>query len=242
MPVISVQQNARTAAPSNQTTSERPEQPERPEPPERVVRTTVITGQDLGAQISNQVRQSIQDATRGVVQPHEVQGEVQREIQQEIRNAEQRVRNAERKVREARTDDQRGAAQQDLFGAQTELNALRSVAQASPVMVHTGQPTTFPNNVIPPQAVDISIAFFIMMAVIIIGWPLARAFGRRLERRGERPDGIDPALTGQLQRIEQAVEAMSIEIERISESQRFLAKLQSGAAPERSALGAGERR
>jgi hypothetical protein len=97
-------------------------------------------------------------------------------------------------------------------------------------------------DVIPPQAVDISIAFFIMMAVIIIGWPLARAFGRRLERRGEVSTGADPALTGQLQRIEQAVEAMSIEIERISESQRFLTKLQSSAAPERTALGAGERR
>jgi hypothetical protein len=97
-------------------------------------------------------------------------------------------------------------------------------------------------DVIPPQAVDISIAFFIMMAVIIIGWPLARAFGRRLERRGEIATGADPALIGQLQRIEQAVEAMSIEIERISESQRFLTKLQSSAAPERTALGAGERR
>ena len=97
-------------------------------------------------------------------------------------------------------------------------------------------------DVIPPQVVDISIAFFIMVAVIIIGWPIARAFGRRLERRGEVPAGPDPALAGQLQRIEQAVEAMSIEIERISESQRFMAKLQSGAAPERTALGAGERR
>jgi hypothetical protein len=97
-------------------------------------------------------------------------------------------------------------------------------------------------DVIPPQAVNISIAFFILVAVIIIGWPIARALGRRLERRGEIPVGIDPALAGQLQRIEQAVDAMSIEIERISESQRFMAKLQSGASAERSALGATERR
>ena len=97
-------------------------------------------------------------------------------------------------------------------------------------------------DMIPPQAVDISIAFFIMIAVIIIGWPLARAMGRRLERRADAPARPDPAITGQLQRIEQAVEAMSIEIERISESQRFMAKLQNGAA-ERPALGAaGERR
>ena len=98
------------------------------------------------------------------------------------------------------------------------------------------------DDLIPPQAVDISIAFFIMMAVIIIGWPLARAFGRRLERRADAPALADPAIAGQLQRIEQAVEAMSIEIERISESQRFMAKLQTGSAAERSALGVGERR
>lgn len=97
-------------------------------------------------------------------------------------------------------------------------------------------------DVIPRQAVDISIAFFVMLAVIIIGWPLARAVGRRLERRADAPALPDPAIAAQLQRIEQAVEAMSIEVERISESQRFMAKLQSGAAADRAALGTAERR
>jgi hypothetical protein len=89
-----------------------------------------------------------------------------------------------------------------------------------------------PNNGIPPQVVDISIGFFIMCAVIAIGWPLARAFGRRMERRTETP-ALNPGMADQLQRIEQAVDAMSIEIERISESQRFLAKLQNAQTPER---------
>lgn len=96
-------------------------------------------------------------------------------------------------------------------------------------------------DVIPRQVVDISIAFFVMLAVIIIGWPLARAVGRRLERRADAPALPDPAIAAQLQRIEQAVEAMSIEVERISESQRFMAKLQSGAAGDRTALGTAER-
>lgn len=96
------------------------------------------------------------------------------------------------------------------------------------------------DNVIPQQAVDMAFGFFIMCAVMVIGWPLARAFGRRIERRGDAV-AIDPAVAGQLQRIEQAVDAMSIEIERISESQRFLAKLQNGVA-ERGALPSVERR
>ena len=109
------------------------------------------------------------------------------------------------------------------------------------VIVHTRQPMGFARDVIPPQAVDISIAFFIMLAVIIIGWPLARAWGRRLERRADLPALPTVAMASQLQRIEQAVEAMAIEVERISESQRFMAKLQSGSA-ERAALETGERR
>jgi hypothetical protein len=105
-------------------------------------------------------------------------------------------------------------------------------APVAPVLA--GQPGIYVapsgmDNVIPPQAVDLAFGFFIMCAVMVIGWPLARAFGRRIERRGSTAV-IDPALSGQLQRIEQAVDAMSIEIERISESQRFMAKLQNGAS------------
>jgi hypothetical protein len=96
------------------------------------------------------------------------------------------------------------------------------------------------DNIIPAQAVDIAYGFFIMCAVMVIGWPLARAFGRRIERRADTAV-VDPAVSGQLQRIEQAVDAMAIEIERISESQRFLTRLQSGPA-ERGAVPSVERR
>jgi hypothetical protein len=119
-------------------------------------------------------------------------------------------------------------------------------APVPPMPVLAGQPGTIyvaptgMDNVIPQQAVDLAFGFFIMCAVMVIGWPLARAFGRRIERRGST-QGLDTAVTGQLQRIEQAVDAMSIEIERISESQRFMAKLQNGAA-ERGALSSVERR
>jgi hypothetical protein len=190
----------------------------------------VVPAIPTGDQLREQIRQTIQAATQAATES--------RDMQQAVRDAERHVRDAERHVRDARTDDQRGAAQQELFGARTELSALQG---ANRIVVHTEQPMRLADDMIPPQAVDISIAFFIMIAVIIIGWPLARAMGRRLERRADAPALPDPAITGQLQRIEQAVEAMSIEIERISESQRFIAKLQNGSA-ERAPLGAGERR
>ena len=82
------------------------------------------------------------------------------------------------------------------------------------------------------RAEHIAYGFFTMCAVIVVGWPLARAFGRRVEKRGTVAP-LHPAAAEQLQRIEQGMEAMAIEIERISESQRFLAKLQSGSSVQR---------
>ena len=78
---------------------------------------------------------------------------------------------------------------------------------------------------IPQQAVTIALGFFAMIAVMVVGWPIARAFGRRIERRGQVA-ALDAGTMEQLQRIEQAVDAMAIEVERISESQRFMARLQ----------------
>ena len=64
------------------------------------------------------------------------------------------------------------------------------------------------------------------LAVIVVGWPISRALGRRLERRVRVSDRATRNVSEQLQRIEQAVEAVAIEVERISEGQRFLAKIQ----------------
>jgi hypothetical protein len=103
--------------------------------------------------------------------------------------------------------------------------------------VHTG----IPQDIIPPQAVDISYGFFAMVAAIFIGLPLSRAFGRRLERTAGAK-ALSPAVMAQMQRIEQAVEAMSIEVERISEAQRYYTKLQAGQHAEPGALPSGDRR
>jgi hypothetical protein len=94
---------------------------------------------------------------------------------------------------------------------------------------------------IPPQVVDLAYGFYAMFAVMVIGWPLARAWGRRLERGGASAS-LSPAMGEQLQRIEQAVDAMALEVERISEAQRYLTKLQTGQVTEPAALPSGENR
>jgi len=79
---------------------------------------------------------------------------------------------------------------------------------------------------IPPEAVDISIAFFITCAAIIIGWPLSRAFARRMDRRGASGQ-IPGDIANQLTQLNQAVDAIAVEVERISEGQRFTSRLLS---------------
>jgi hypothetical protein len=87
--------------------------------------------------------------------------------------------------------------------------------------------------------VDLAYGFYAMAAVMVIGWPLARAWGRRLERGGSAAT-LPPAMGEQLQRIEQAVDTMALEVERISEAQRYLTKLQAGQVAESAGLPSGE--
>ena len=87
-------------------------------------------------------------------------------------------------------------------------------------------PRSFPDEGIPPQAVDISIAFFLTIAAIIIGLPLARAFARRMDRRGGAAP-VPNEIASQLTHLNQAVDAIALEVERISEGQRFATRLLS---------------
>jgi len=81
-------------------------------------------------------------------------------------------------------------------------------------------------DVIPPQAVDISIAFFVTIALIIIGLPIARAIARRMDRRPVQTQ-IPSDVSAQLNQLNQAVDAIALEVERISEGQRFTTRLLS---------------
>lgn len=83
---------------------------------------------------------------------------------------------------------------------------------------------------IPPEAIQISTAFFVTVAVIALGIPLIRALTRRWERGPMIPPPTSPEVTQRLERIEQAIDAVAIEVERLAESQRFVAKLMAEQA------------
>jgi hypothetical protein len=118
-------------------------------------------------------------------------------------------------------DGQPENARQSIREAVDQIRAEIAAARAQGQSI-TIQPRFDPQNVIPPQAVDISVAFFVMMGFIIVGLPLARAFARRMDRRGDT--GSASEITPRLDRIEQAVEAIAIEVERVSEGKRYTTK------------------
>lgn len=89
---------------------------------------------------------------------------------------------------------------------------------------------SIPPSDIPPEAVQIVQMFFVTVAVIALGIPIIRAITRRLERGAVTPPALPADATARLERIEQAVEAVAVEVERIAEAQRFSAKLQAEQA------------
>jgi hypothetical protein len=77
----------------------------------------------------------------------------------------------------------------------------------------------------PPQ-VAVIFGAFVTAIIFAIGIPLAKAYSRKIDAETKNPR-IPPEVTARLERIEQAVEAVAIEVERISEGQRFTTKLLS---------------
>lgn len=77
----------------------------------------------------------------------------------------------------------------------------------------------------PDGVVEMVSIMFICIAAAVILSSLFRALGKRWERGAQQPAAIPAETAMRLQRIEQAVDSIAIEVERISEGQRFTAKL-----------------
>ena len=102
------------------------------------------------------------------------------------------------------------------------------------IVVREGNRTTITTASLPPDVLHLArmaqeTAFGLigLLAVIIIVGPFARMIARRMERRAEVNAVTDNGrvLQQQLEQLQQSVDAMSLEVERISESQRFQSKL-----------------
>lgn len=181
---------------------------------------SLIATQDRNAQ----ARQDLQNAAR------DIRDQVRHEIQEAARARGQ-------------ADQAAAAAAAQAEAAQTgePRVIVTPMPERHQIVVGGSQFPPFARDEIPPQAVDMAIGFFVTMAVIIIGLPISRAFARRMDRKAVPPP-IPAELTAQLGQLTQAVDAIALEVERISEGQRFTTRLLAEQRDAAHALQAGHDR
>lgn len=199
-------------------------------------------GQDLG----DQIRQSVQQAVSGAMAP--VRAEMRARLD-ELRSERSALRDNLDAAQSApaRRDLTRQVQELDVEIAKLQkgLNELdaKFTADAPRTFATTSPPSPLPPmdpaNSFNPGPMIISI-----MAILFIGFPLAVTFARIMWRRASGaavPTAAVTAETGRrFDRLEQSVDAIAIEIERISENQRYLTKVLS--EPRQGAsVGAGDK-
>jgi hypothetical protein len=123
---------------------------------------------------------------------------------------------------------QGGLAQQLAQLDQRILQLESELAQTEGIL--TSAPSGFLAAAEPPTFVrggdnDSWVAVPVLL-ILFVAFPLVFAHARRIWKRAPAAR-INPAEEGRLERIEQAVEAIAIEVERVSEGQRFVTKLLS---------------
>jgi hypothetical protein len=112
-------------------------------------------------------------------------------------------------------------------------SAVPSPAAREELIAHAIAP---PPHFVPPEdriAQDMIPLVGIVLGsltLMVLGLPLVRAWVRRFERRP--PPAADESIGPRLMRIEQAVEAIAIEVERVGEAQRFQSRLLAERAPQ----------
>lgn len=72
---------------------------------------------------------------------------------------------------------------------------------------------------------EVAVVAIVFSVIGMIGYPLAKALARRIDGGRASAPAEAPELTTRLDRIERAVESIAVEVERISEGQRFVTKL-----------------
>jgi hypothetical protein len=132
--------------------------------------------------------------------------------------------------------DQRIMGIEGAIAENGRLLASAPAAALAQTQTFTRSPQPGPFNMNPGQLTAISI-----VGTIFVLFPLSIALARNIWRRGSRftAPPASAESTQRMERLEQAVDAIAIEVERISEGQRFVTRLLTeGSGP---ALSVGQR-
>ncbi|MGH9885481.1 MAG: hypothetical protein ACREBE_08120, partial [bacterium] len=140
-------------------------------------------------------------------------------------------------LRQSRNNDRgtREAAQSALIPVNAQINGIQSQLVGVSAQINSrlttrpgyaGRPQNYNNN--PNNGIsgdNVAVIFVVFMLAVLM--PLALGFTRRMWRRAPiaAPTQSEDVIAPRLDRLEQAVDAIAIEIERISEGQRFVTKV-----------------
>jgi len=100
------------------------------------------------------------------------------------------------------------------------LDRLLAVAPRAEQIATTEPPRSWEPPLTRGQTTAVSIVF-----TLFVLFPLAIAAARTIWKRGSAAPKLPEATSKRLERIEQAVDSIAIEVERISEGQRFVSRL-----------------
>lgn len=169
----------------------------------------------------------MQQATQ--TQTPDAAAQIRAEVQAQVEAARAQARAARDQAREAvrqAQHAQQGQAAPPAPNAQMPGNIEVPPVPPFPQMPGTSMPPFVFDPAMGARVEHIAIEFFVMIVAIFFVVPIARAFARRIDKK-PMATPLDKPITEQLQRIENSVDSMAIEIERISEAQRYMARLQS---------------
>jgi hypothetical protein len=110
---------------------------------------------------------------------------------------------------------QMARVQGDIATTQARIALKQGLPGGLPGVVVARPPWSNPALVIP----TVSIVSLTLLLPLAIGW------ARRISRRAPPPPAISSDVMTRLERIEQAVDSIAIEVERVSEGQRFVTKI-----------------
>jgi hypothetical protein len=211
-----------------QGTPVRPVEPAQPTPPIEVIRTPG------GVQI-------IRPGGSSPTAVWEAFRNQRRELQDQLENLGDQRQEISRQLREPMVSgvDQKGLETRltaiDARIAETEkalAEADAAVARSAAVPGAVPPPTPPPRREGPPEEAFVLAGLFMFIVIL----PLTIAYARRIWRRGAAAVSTIPKdIYDRFNRIDQAVDSVAIEVERIGEGQRFLTR----TLAEQHALGAG---
>ena len=192
--------------------------------------------------------QNLGDAVRGAVNEalNDVLSSTRAELQGRIASLEGRREALTAALSNADSRAARSSIQSQIDQVDRELSKARSAVDkidrqlagrdvGSQTIASSGTPPVFPALPQPPSHFNPAPMVLGVVGIIFVGFPLALTFSRWLWKRSTMAPAppLSVEQTRRFDRLEQSVDAIAIEVERISENQRYLTKLL--AEPKQSA-------